>query len=337
MGAITLEQSAISPDIRALFPHVLVWDNHTCTTVRPGEASSIAQLERHKASGVDAVTLNVGFDAAPNENAIRLIADFRHWIRAHPQDYLLVERACDIERAPKEGRLAVCFNIEGGNCLYEQASLVSLYYELGVRWLLFAYNRNNALAGGCQDEDTGLTDFGRAVMDEMERVGMVVCCSHVGARSAKEILERARNPVIFSHSNPRAIWDHARNIDDELIRACAKTGGVVGINGIGPFLGDNDIRVDTMVRHIDYVANLVGTEHVGIGLDYAFNDTEVQEFVKAHPEVYPPDKYPHGIGMMPPERIPQIADRLLQQGYREEDLRNILGGNHMRIARQVWK
>lgn len=337
MGAITLANSAVSADLRALLPDTLVWDNHTCTTVSPGEAHSVAQLERHKAAGVDVVTLNVGFDAAPNENAVRLLADFRHWIHAHPENYLLVERAEDIERARREGRLAVCFNIEGGNCLYGQVSMVSLYYELGVRWMLFAYNRNNTLAGGCQDNDTGLTDFGRQVMDEMERIGMVVCCSHIGARSATEILERAHNPVIFSHSNPRAVWDHARNIDDGTIRACAKTGGVIGINGIGPFLGKNDIRVDTMVRHIDYVANLVGSKHVGIGLDYAFNDTEVQEFVRAHPETYPPDQYPHGIGMIPPERIPEVGDRLLQLGYREEDLRNILGGNHLRIARQIWK
>jgi len=176
--------------------------------------------------------------------------------------------------------------------------MVSLYYDLGVRWMLFAYNKSNSLAGGCQDEDGGLTDFGRAVLDEMERVGMVVCCSHIGHRSAMEILERARRPVIFSHSNPKALWDHPRNIRDEAIRACAKTGGVIGINGIGVFLGENDIATELLVRHVDYVADLVGPEHVGLALDYVFDQQEVIGAVKAHPELYPPDKYPNGLLLM---------------------------------------
>src|SRR3982074_1552041 len=101
--------------------------------------------------------------------------------------------------------------------------MVSLYYDLGVRWMLFAYNLNNALAGGCQDNDGGLTDFGRQVLREMERVGMVVCASHIGERRAMEILETASKPVIFSHSNPRSVWGHARNIGNDAIRACAAT------------------------------------------------------------------------------------------------------------------
>jgi membrane dipeptidase len=203
--------------------------------------------------------------------------------------------------------------------------------------MLFAYNRNNTLAGGCQDEDAGLTEFGRQVLREMERVGMVVCASHIGERSALEILDAATRPVIFSHSNPKSVWNHARNISNTAIRACAAKGGVIGLNGIGVFLGENDIRTETLVRHIDYVVNLVGPDHVGIGLDYAFDQEEVQKFVKAHPASYPPDKYPDGLAMMAPEQVPQIAEALLHTGHSEADVRKILGENHLRIARQVWK
>lgn len=336
MGQITLGDATLTSRVRSLFAEALVWDNHTCATIHPNCADSLNELRRHKAAGVDVVTLNVGFDVMPNEGAMRLLADFRHWLKQHPQDFALIERAGDIERARRAGQLAVCFNLEGGNCLYGQLSMISLYYDLGVRWMLFAYNANNALAGGCQDEDRGLTDFGRAVLAEMERVGMLVCCSHIGPRSAMEILERASRPVIFSHSNPRAVWNHARNISDEAIRACARTGGVIGINGIGPFLGENDIRTETLVAHIDHVVQLVGPEHVGIGLDYAFNDEEVQQFVKAHPQTYPPDEYPNGVRMMAPERFPEIAERLLARGYAAGDVRRILGENHLRLARQVW-
>jgi membrane dipeptidase len=337
MGLIQLEHPVPSSKVRNLFDRGLIWDNHTCTATEPNHASSLEYLRRHKAAGVDVVTLNVGFDVVPKDYAIRLLADFRYWIATHPEEFHLVLRAEDIDHARRESKLGVCFNIEGGSSLYEQVSMVSLYYDLGVRWMLFAYNRNNALAGGCQDDDGGLTEFGRQVLREMERVGMVVCASHIGERSAMEILQTASRPVIFSHSNPRSVWNHPRNIGDAAIRACASTGGVIGINGIGQFLGENDIRTETFMRHLDYVVNLVGPDHVGIGLDYAFDQEEVQKFVKAHPESYPPEKYPLGIAMMDPEQIPVIAECMLKGGYSDADMRKILGENHLRIARQVWK
>jgi membrane dipeptidase len=337
MAQIGIQQTASSPRVQNLFAHSLVWDNHTCTATEPNKASSLQYLRRHKAAGVDLVTLNVAFDPAPKENAVRLLADFRYWIATHSDEFQLILRADDIDRARTQNKLGICFNIEGGCCLYDQLSMVSLYYDLGVRWMLFAYNHNNTLAGGCQDEDRGLTDFGRQVLTEMERVGMVVCASHIGERSALEILDTATRPVIFSHSNPKSVWNHARNISNAAIRACAAKGGVIGINGIGVFLGDNDIRTETLVRHIEYVVDLVGPDHVGIGLDYAFDQEEVQKFVAAHPESYPPDKYPNGLAMMAPEQLPDVAEALLQKGYSEGDIRKIMGENHLRIAREVWK
>src|SRR3546814_14221284 len=108
--------------------------------------------------------------------------------------------------------------------------------------MLLAYNRNHRRGGGCQDEDIGLTAQGRRVLDEMKRVGMVLCCTHTGERTVREATEYMEQPVIFSHSNPRVIHDHPRNITDEQIRACAATGGVINISGIGIFLGNNDNR-----------------------------------------------------------------------------------------------
>jgi membrane dipeptidase len=336
MGQITIETAKPSATLRSLFATTTVWDNHTCTTVHAGRPDSLAQLERHRRAGVDVVGLNVGFDAVPPADAIVLLAEFRRWLKSHSQEYVLVDRFSDIAVAKQQGKLAVFFNIEGGNALQGQLSFVSLFRDLGVRWMLFAYNQTNALAGGCQDEDRGLTEFGRAVLAEMERVGMLVCCSHIGERSALEIMARATKPVIYSHSNPAALWRHTRNISDEAMKACAQTGGVVGINGIGIFLGDNDSSVETLVAHIDYALNLIGPDHVSIGLDYAFDDEEVQSFVKAHPEVYPPDKYPRGIEMMPPEAFPRIAEHLLGRGWSSNDVGKVLGENLVRVAAQVW-
>jgi membrane dipeptidase len=203
---------------------------------------------------------------------------------------------------------------------------------------LDAYNKNNRLGGGCQDEDRGLTNYGRLIIDEMERVGMVLCCSHTGYRTAREAIEYSRHPVIFSHSNPRAVWNHDRNIPDDLMRACAATAGVVNLNGIGIFLGDNDNSTDTLLRHIDYAVQLIGPEHVGLGLDYVFDQKELDDYVRAHPDIWPPEKgYGAGIAMIEPERFPIIAEALLTRGYREADVHGILGHNNLRVAKRVWR
>ncbi len=228
----------------------------------------------------------------------------------------MIETVDDIAHAEESGRLGIFFDIEGANAIADQISLIELYYDLGVRWMLMAYNRNNRVGGGCLDDDTGLTAFGRDVVAEMNRVGMLPCCSHTGKRTALDVIALPKSPVIFSHSNPRAVFDHPRNIDDEMIRACAERGGVIGINGVGLFLGHNDVRSAMLARHIDYVAQLVGADHVGIGLDYVFAQ---------------------GCAMAEPEQIPEIAEELGRLGYAPSDVHKILGLNFLRIAREVWK
>lgn len=321
-----------------MIDNALVWDNHGCMPLRHDDFDFLPQLERYRKSGVDIVSLNVGYDVVSWENTVLVAAHFRNWVRDRPDDYLLVESVSDIHTARRTGRLGICFDIEGGSALNESLSMIDAYYELGVRWMLMAYNKNNALGGGCQDDDPGLTKFGRDVIREMERAGMVACCSHTGHRTTMDVLELSTNPVIFSHSNPCGLKDHPRNIGDDVIKACADSGGVIGINGIGDFLGANDDRTETYVRHIDYVVQLVGPEHVGISLDYVFDQQELDAFLKANPETYPPELgYGKGLKMVRPEQIPEIAASLSQLGYSEQDMRSILGGNHLRIASRVWK
>jgi membrane dipeptidase len=168
---------------------------------------------------------------------------------------------------------------------------------------------------------------------------MVVCCSHAGPRTASDILELVEQPVIFSHSNPLGVWQHRRNISDDLIRACADSGGVIGINGIGVFLGKNDNRTETFVRHLDYVAQLVGSQHVGIGLDFVFDDAEVAGYIEKFPHLFPPEEGVEGepARNVGPEQLEDIVSALINLGYSDEDLRAILGGNHLRVARVIWK
>lgn len=322
----------------ALLRDSLVWDHHTCLPLRPHDHSFLPQLQRHRAAGFDAVTVNVGFGEMGIEEHVRMLASLRGWLLARPDEFVLIETAQDIERARASGRLAVGFDIEGANAIGDQLSLVPMYYELGVRWMLLAYNRNNLAAGGCQDDDHGLTPFGRALIAEMERVGMLVCLSHTGHRSARDALAIATRPVIFSHSNPSALHAHPRNIPDELIKACAETGGVVGLNGVGIFLGRNDISSAAYARAIDHVVQLVGPRHAAIALDYVFDMKELDDYMQKMKPTFPPDLgYELGARFVAPEQLPEVVAQLLDWGYRREDVQAILGGNLMRLAREVWK
>ncbi len=325
----------------ALLERAIVWDNHTCLPLRPDDERFLPELARVRASGVTVVSVNAGFGPQGIEEHVRMLAHFRRWLAARPDEYVLVRAVEDVERAKATGRLGVFFDIEGANAIADQLSLIELYYDLGVRWMLMAYNAGNRVGAGCLDErDDGLTPFGRAVVEEMNRVGMVVCCSHTGQTTALEVIEHSKAPVIFSHSNPRALWDHPRNVRDEAILACARRGGVVCVNGVGLFLGKNDARSETIARNVDYVARLAGIDHVGIGLDYVFDSEEVESYVRQHPEIFGRDAETvkeYGCDFVRPEQLVEITDSLLSMGYAASDIERVLGLNLVRLAREVWR
>lgn len=315
----------------------VVWDNHACMPLRPDD-SFLPELERVRRSGVNVVTLNIGFADQSLLDHLRVVSYMRQWLAKRPDDYRLVAKVEDIHQCKRDGKLGVLFDIEGMSPVQDSPSFVQTFYELGVRWMLIAYNRNNRAGGGCLDDDCGLTAVGRSIIDEMERVGMVLCVSHTGARTAAEALEYARKPVIFSHSNSSWITPHPRNIPDDLMRLCARKGGVIGINGIGPFLGSNEEMVRLFLRHVRYVAELVGPEHVGISLDYVFDNTEMDGFMQADPDLFPPDLGTHnGMEMLGPESMQQIAEGLARDKFSEGEIRGILGENWVRVASEVWR
>jgi membrane dipeptidase len=322
---------------RTLHEQALVWDNHACLPF--GKVREfLPQIGRVRKAGVDVVSINIGDSNVTLEAQMRMAAELRSFILAHPSEFVLIAKVGDIARAKAERKLAIFFDVEGGYAMDDQLSILQLYVDLGVRWMLLVYNTKNRIGAGVHDaEDDGLTDFGRKAIAEMDRVGLVKCLSHTGYRTARDVLEATGKPTIFSHSNPRALRDHPRNIPDDLIRGCAKTGGAVCINGVGIFLGDNDIRTETLARHVDYVVQMVGADHVGLGLDYAFDQGELDAHLAANPNIWPAEwGYRPGIKFVAPEQLPELTELLLRRGYREDDVRKILGGNLLRVAEAVW-
>ena len=149
-----------------------VWDAHSGFESRPD--ARLEQLKKWKNSGVSYLSVNVGYDVRPWTNTINTLASFRRQIHLLREEYLLVETVNDIDRAIKDNKLGITFDIEGMESLDGNVDLVSFYYGLGVRQMLFAYNLNNRAGGGCHDEDVRLTQFGRDVVHEMNQVGMLV-------------------------------------------------------------------------------------------------------------------------------------------------------------------
>jgi membrane dipeptidase len=321
-----------------LHSEAFVWDCHA--GFAPFPDLDLSFLVRWLRAGATYVCINVGFDTAMTwEDSLRCAAHFRRWLETHAEQFILADTISDVHRAKRERKLAVAFDLEGANALNKNIDMISIYYRIGVRHMNLAYNRNNDLAGGCLDVDIPLTPLGERAVAEMNRVGMVVDCSHTGYTSSMEIMESSTKPVIFSHSNPRALWDHPRNIRDEQIKACARTGGVVGVNGVGIFLGGNDTSPTAMVRHIDYVRELVGIEHVGIGVDSVIDPNEVPRLVKLYPEAWP-DPAMHEVQTLAfaqPEQLPKLTDELLSRGYDDDSVKKVLGENFLRVAGQVWR
>ncbi len=252
----------------------------------------------------------------------------------------------EIDNGRAESKLVIGLNTQETRIIEDDLARVEALYRYGVRHMLLAYQVRNNVADGCAEvADAGLSNFGRRVVCEMNRVGITVDVSHTGRRSSLEAIELSERPVIFSHSNPYAVCAHIRNIHDDQIRACAANSGVVGVVGSGAFLGDAQARTETMFRHIDYIVDMVGPEHVGIGADYLkhYPKDEHSDWWKAADLPDWPDAtdaWPDPTGTQiangdarsfAPEQLSELIRRMLQSGYPTDVVKGILGGNFRRV------
>ena len=317
------------------------WEAHTCLPLHP--AASFAPLERYRALGVHYASINVGMDMNPLSQILPVIASFRARLAADAERFLLPQSVADVEHAKATQRLAVGFDLEGALPLLQQPEMVALFRDLGVRQIHFAYNRNNAVAGGCHDALQGLTPLGQRMVQAVNDAGVLMDCAHTERRSSLDIMAHSRHPVVFSHANPLALVEHGRNISDEQIKACAATGGVVCISGVSKFLGVDRPHAIDVARHVAHVANLVGADHVGLGLDIGFAQPELSD--DPPPPFDPAHWWPasagygqgiRGIRYAPIESWSTLPNALRDVGLSNTEIDGVMGDNMARVARQVW-
>jgi membrane dipeptidase len=275
------------------------------------------------------------------------IAERYALIEQHPERLLLVERAADIQRARREGKLGVILGFQGVEPLEGRFHLLAVYRKLGVRVIGLTYNNRNLAGAGClEPDDSRLTRFGLELVREMNRQGVLIDLTHAGNRTSLDAAEASEQPVVFSHSNARTVRNNPRNITDEQIRACARTGGVVGIATFADFVGDTAGRrpqLEEYFRHIDHVAQLVGVDHVGLGTDIFADPTHGTWWNSntrmRYPEICGGMTYEtHGLpGFEEHTQFPAVAAAMRKHGYAESDIVKIVGENWMRVFRTVWR
>ena len=305
----------------------IVFDAHSCLPLSPH--TSIQTLHRYHKMGVRYISINIGMDCNPISQIMNVISSFRAQIK---EDTILcfADNIQEIQKAICNDQLAVAFDLEGAVPLQDNLDMVSLYKRLGVRQIHFAYNRNNSIAGGCHDKTQGLTQLGKAMLDRVQEENLLMDMSHNSIRTTLDICAYATKPVLFSHSNAFSLVPHPRNITDEQIKACAQTKGIICVNGVGRFLGE--ATTENFAHHCAYIADLVGWEYVGMGLDTMLDQAGIEDMPRDINLAYwwPKEHYPQRIGTssyLQPEDIPDIHQSLLQIGFHQHECDGILYKN----------
>jgi len=327
-----MSESAAAREAADLIASCEVWD---ATLPWLEEYWDFHTLRRFHSAGFDFVSATIQ-DLPPTFGGVSDgIRRFLALAKAHESWLTFASTTREVVLAHRDGKLAVGFNVQNTAQLGGDLSRIQMLRELGVRHMLLAYQTRNDVAAGCADTaDAGLTPFGRDVVREMNRVGIVVDCSHTGHRSSLEAMEISNRPTIFSHSNAYAVCPHIRNLRDDQIRLCAAMGGVIGIVGIGSFLGDAQASTGSVFRHLDYIVSLVGPDHVGLGTDFVRDMAGVWKDIDAQKQTEWPD--PTGTqlyegGCFQPEQLLELVTMMMTHGYPREAIQAILGGNFARV------
>lgn len=312
-----------------------MWEQHTCLPL--SAQARLGELRRYRRPGGTFASVNVGYAPHSADDVRKLLAAFRAGV-ALEEDLVLGDTLAAVDGVHRDGGVAVAFDLEDSGPLEGDLARVREFFDLGVRTMLPTYNLRNAAGSGCLDQvDEGLTAYGRALVREMNAVGMVVDGSHCSVRTGLDLAEATQRPMVYSHSSMRGLWDHPRNVTDDQARTCAATGGVVGVTGVGIFLGPNDASVDALVRHIDYAVDLVGPAHVGVASDFPFDHEDFNLELTSNPGLFPQSYTRWGpIEFMPPEGLLRVEAALEARGYPPDAVTAILGGNFRRVAAAVW-
>jgi membrane dipeptidase len=321
-------------DAVALHRDALIIDTH-CDTLgrvlegqrRLGERSQLGQFDliRAREGGLTAEVMATFVSEQRQGDGIRQSLDFidtlYEELEAFPGLARLATSGRDVREAKASGEVALILGMEGAEGLSGSVRALRMFYRLGLRVLGLTWNRRNEAADGLGEmpHAGGLSSFGRQVVQECDRLGILLDLSHLSPRGVEDVLELTQSPVVATHSNSAAVYPHVRNLSDDQLEGIAATGGVVGVVPVPPFLGEFDQRapLGPLFEHLEHMISVVGEDHVGLGLDF------------------------DGVGDMRTEGIEDVSQLLsltrgmLERGHSPERIKKVLGGNFLRVFDQV--
>ena len=309
-------------------------------------------LDNVRASGITAVNVTVsggGVGDEAFESTLRNIAYMEREVDAHPDVFLRIRTAADLEAANASRRLGVILGFQDTTMLGTDVRRVDRFHADGVRIIQLTYNQENAVGFGClHPEDGGLTAFGHDVVARMDDLGVLVDLSHCGDRTTLDGIGASRHPVAITHSGCRALFDHPRSKDDDTLRALAERGGVIGIYMM-PFLNpEGPPTADDFFRHVEHAVQVCGEDHVGVGSDNSITPTVADDAYMTALTAFADERARLGIGaprehevlfvpeLNAPDRMLRVAEGLLERGHSETRVEKILGGNFRRLFEEVW-
>lgn len=333
----------MSCDAQALHRSSIVID-----AVCPLASEKVEYLDWYRQGGVSTLAPTLGGPGNARE-ALGAIARWRRLL-ARRDDLMLVQGVQDIVEAKASDRLGIFFHFQGAEPFETDLNLAEAYKALGVGMVQLAYNVKNRVGDGCEERtDAGLSEFGLRLIARLNECRIIIDCSHTGLRTSLEAVEASNAPVVLSHSNVASVCQSRRNVADELIDAVARSGGVIGMVGFPAMVAiDRAPTVDQFIDHIDAVADRVGIDHVALGIDYYDGQAGVatDEAARAYYDrfvaaglwgpTYPPPPHNYPAGIETPKTLSNLTLRLLERGYSEPQVRQVLGGNWMRVMHQVW-
>lgn len=276
------------------------------------------------------------------QQTIDNIAEVNNLVRENDDLVRLVSTVEEIRETKKEGRTGIILGFQNAHAFEDQINYVEIFKKLGVGIVQLCYNTQNLIGTGCYERDGGLSDFGREVIAEMNRVGILCDLSHVGAVTSKEIILESSMPVAYSHCLPYGLKAHPRNKTDDELRFIADHGGFVGVTMFTPFLAKGaSATVDDYAEAIEYIMNIVGEDSVGIGTD--FTQGQDQEFFEwiTHDKGYARKLTEFGEiinpkGIRSIGEFPNLTDTLLKRGHSTERVQKIMGENWLQLLERVW-
>ena len=252
--------------------------------------------------------------------ALELIDYYRHLLLEGEGKLSTVMTKNDLQSLNNnEPRLSIVLSIEGGEALEGKLSTLRILFQLGIRSITLTWNQRNQLADGMGETVTkgGLTTFGREVVREMNRLGMLIDIAHLSEAGFWDVLSLSERPVAVTHACCAALHEHARNLTNEQLQALAENEGIIGINYCPYFLGkQKKITIDHVIAHLEYAVSVAGINHVGLGSDFDGID-----------------KVPQGLENV--AKVPALIEKMLQRGWHEEEVEKIMGGNFIRVLETI--